>query len=109
MLRSLVGKTVTNDFIDFCNKEIILTVSDVINGTYSDSIFDLDTSDKFLVIMGLVSVNEDNLVIVREFVSKLGNDYLEKFDYLWCLGNKERIKIIDDIKNKDEIEVLELY
>ena len=97
MLRGLIGEELTNDFVAFCKTKVI-TIQDVINGNYNNKIFEINSSQKYLTTLALSNVDEQNLEIVREFVEKLGKEYLALFDCLWTIGNDERLEALMNFK-----------
>ena len=80
MLRSLIGEDITDEFVQFCNQPMI-TLEDVLNGNYSDKeIESLNTSERYATTVGLTQAAESELVTVRSFVSKLGEEFRALFD-----------------------------
>ncbi len=99
MLRSLVGEDLTKDFVEFCKQKVI-TVQDVINNNYNDSDLQMSVSEKFATAVGLSSVDENNLEVVREFVYKLGAEIGATFDSIWAHGDEIRLEKLAEIKMK---------
>ena len=97
MLRSLVGEDLTKDFVEFCKQKVI-TVEDVINNNYNDSDLQMSVSEKFATAVGLSSVDENNLEVVREFVYKLGAEIGATFDSIWAHGDEIRLEKLAEIK-----------
>ena len=97
MLRSLVGEDLTKDFVEFCKQKII-TVEDVINNNYNDSDIKISVSEKYATAVGLSSVDENNLEVVREFVYKLGAEIGATFDSIWAHGDEIRLEKLAEIK-----------
>lgn len=80
MLRSLIGEDITDEFVQFCNQPMI-TLEDVLNGNYTDrEIENLNTSERYATTVGLTQAAESELVTVRSFVSKLGEEFRALFD-----------------------------
>ena len=97
MLRALVGEDITREFIEFCKQEVI-TLEDVINENYTDKdIKSLNTAQRYATTMGLSQVDEANLEIVRNFISKLGSEFKAIFDALWTHGDESRLEIIAEL------------
>ena len=90
VLRSFVGKEITDDFVKFCQMNLI-SVEDVLSNRYSPSDVSLDPSIRLYTVMCLTTVDEENVDKVREFVLGLGKEYLATFDYEWSKDNDERI------------------
>ena len=97
MLKGLIGETLTNDFVAFCQTKVI-TIEDVINGNYDDKIFEINSSEKYLTTLALSNVDEENLEVVRRFIEKLGKDFLALFDSLWTIGDDERLETLMNLK-----------
>ena len=102
MLRSLVGEELTADFIAFCSEQV-LSVEDVINHTYDDSVFNMNLSEKYATTVGLATVTEENLETVRDFVTKLGPEICSTFDVVWSRGNEQRLEKIAELKLEEEL------
>ena len=97
MLRGLIGETLTNDFVAFCQTKVI-TIQDIINGNYDEKIFEINSSEKYLTTLALSSVDEENLEVVRNFIEKLGKDFLALFDSLWTIGDDKRLETLMNLK-----------
>ncbi len=88
MLRALVGEEITKEFVEFCSQRMI-TLEDVINENYKDiDIEKLTIAEKHATIMCLLQVEKDNIEKVREFVKKLGSEYVAVFDKMWTHGDE---------------------
>lgn len=80
MLRSLIGEDITDEFVKFCNQALI-TVEDVLEGNYSEKeIRDMNTSERYATAVGLSLADDEHLEVVRDFVSKLGEEFRAVFD-----------------------------
>ena len=102
MLRALVGEDITREFVEFCSLPVI-TLEDVINGNYSkEDIEALNTAERHVTTMGLSQVDEENLEVVREFITELGAEYKAIFDALWTHGEENRLEIIAEAKLAEE-------
>ena len=100
MLRSLIGKELTKDFIEFTKQEVI-TVEDVVNHNYDETMLKgLNLAEKYNLAVGLSRVTSENLEVVRDFVYDLGKEIGATFDTLWTYGNDERLEELLKIKNK---------
>ena len=100
MLRSLIGKELTKDFIEFTKQEVI-TVEDVVNHNYDETMLnELNLAEKYNLAVGLSRVTSENLEVVRDFVYDLGKEIGATFDTLWTYGNDERLEELLKIKNK---------
>lgn len=80
MLRSLIGEDITDEFVQFCNQPVI-TLADVLSGNYTErEIEALNTAERYATTMGLSQAADDELETVREFLGKLGAEFLKVFD-----------------------------
>lgn len=80
MLRSLIGEDITKEFVQFCNQPVI-TLEDVLKGNYSDSeIEKLNTSQRYATTVGLSQAADEDLDVVRSFVTKLGEEFRALLD-----------------------------
>ena len=102
MLRSLVGKELANDFMEFTKKEVI-TVEDVVNHNYDKSVIsEMNISEKYNLAVGLSVVDKENLEIVRDFVYNVGKEIGATFDTLWAHGNEDRLEYLLEIGGKKQ-------
>lgn len=92
MLRALVGEEITKEFVAFCQTKVI-TLEDVLTENYNEEeIYNLNTAEKYATVVCLSQVDEGNYEKVKDFVEKLGKEYIAIFDSLWSKGNKERLE-----------------
>ena len=99
MLRSLIGKELTKDFIEFTKQEVI-TVEDVVNHNYDETMLnELNLAEKYNLAVGLSIVTSENLEVVRDFVYDLGKEIGATFDTLWAHGNEERLEHLLELGN----------
>ena len=105
MLRALVGKEITKEFVKFC-QEPVITLEDVLNNNYTkEDIKNLNLAQKHATVLNLSQVNEANVKTVREFVRKLGEEYRAIFDTLWSRDDNHRLEIIAELEMEHETEV----
>ncbi len=103
VLRALVGEEITQDFISFCKKSVI-TIEDVLTNNYKDDdLLYLNTSEKYATVMALSEATDEEVIPIREFVEKLGNEYVTVFDVLWSKDQEERLNTLAGLK---EVKVL---
>lgn len=95
-LRAIVGEEITRDFIEFCKMPTI-SLEDVINGNYGEENIQMDLGKKLATVATLVRVDEANMPKVREFVKKLGPEFLRKFEVQWAGKNEERLERLQEI------------
>lgn len=90
VLRAFIGENLTQDFIKFCQMDLI-TIDDVLKDKCHVEDIPQDPSLRWYIVMYLSTVDDDNVDKVREFVRKLGKEFLAVFDYEWSKDNDERI------------------
>lgn len=100
MIRSLVGKGITKDFVNFCKTKII-SLENVISGNYSTSDYSGNIDQKYMTALVLSEVDESHIEAVREFVKKMGLEILNIFDEFWAKGDENRIKKLDDLRSAE--------
>ena len=80
MLRALIGEDITEEFVRFCSQPV-MTLERVLAGDYTDrEIDELDTSQRYATVMGLSQAEDDQLDQIRDFISKLGEEFEAVFD-----------------------------
>ena len=99
MLRALIGEDLTRDFIAFCTQKV-LSIEDVLNENYSEEDLKMDTSKKYITIVNLSLVDEENVEVIRDFVAKLGKELLATFYLLWTHGDETRLEKIAELKSE---------
>lgn len=109
MLRSLVGESITRDFIAFCNKKVI-TIEDVITGNYTlEEIEDLNIGERYATILYLSQVTEEYVEVVRDFAQELGKEYQVLFDVLWTENREDRLLLLAELRMQKEISTSKVY
>ena len=82
-------------------------MDDVLKNNYdSNYLSNLNTAEKYATVVGLSCVNKDNLEVVREFVDKLGQEFVSVFDSIWCSGNEKRLELIAEMKMNQKVKKL---
>ena len=103
MLRALLGADITNEFIWF-TKQKVIALEDILNDNYTEEDLNLNTGEKYMTVVGLLNVKEEDYPKVLEFLKKLGSEFISIFNSLWTKDNEERLEIIaeskQDIKKK---------
>ena len=107
MLRALIGEDLTMDFIAFCTQKV-LSIEDVLNENYSEEDLKMDISKKYITIVNLSLVNEENVEVIRDFVARLGKELLATFDLLWTRGNETRLEKIAELKLNSQNKKLDI-
>ena len=98
MLRALIGEELTNEFVAFCNQRVI-SLEDVINGNYTEEeVESLNTAERYATTIALLQVDEENMLIVREFIKKLKAEFLSIFDALWTKDDEKRLELLAEAK-----------
>ena len=106
MIRSLVGEEITREFCEFCNQKVI-TLDNVLKGKYDDEYLNnLNTAEKYVTVVGLLCVDNDNVEVVRNFVRNLGGEFVSVFDSIWSSGSDERLEIIAEMRMKQKVKKL---
>ena len=100
MIRSLVGESITADFCNFCKNRII-TPADVLAGISAEKL-NLSKEEKKNSVICLSQVGIENLAEVREFVKKLGREYLVLFDSAWAHGDYSRLETVTALKRGEK-------
>lgn len=90
VLRAFVGEDITKDFIKFSQLNLV-TVDDVLSGKADPSQVPFDASIRWFTSLCLTTVDDDNVDVVRNFVSGLGEEFLALFDYEWSKDDNERV------------------
>ena len=70
----------------------------VLNENYSEEDLKMDTSKKYITIVNLSLVDEENVEVIRDFVAKLCKELLATFDLLWTHGDETRLEKIAELK-----------
>ena len=70
----------------------------VLNENYSEEDLKMDTSKKYITIVNLSLVDEENVEVIRDFVANLGKELLATFDLLWTHGDETRLEKIAELK-----------
>ena len=107
MLRALIGEDLTRDFIAFCTQRVI-SIEDVLKENYTEEDLQMDTSKKYITIVNLSLVDEENIEVIRDFVSKLGKELLATFELLWTHGDEARLEKIAELKLKGQNKKLNI-
>ena len=97
MLRSLIGESLTKDFVMFTKRKVI-TVEDVINGNYTDEDLEMTIAEKYNTAVGLSRVSIEHIEVVRDFVKRLGPEICATFDTLWTHGDNERLEKLMELE-----------
>jgi hypothetical protein len=91
-----------SDFFEFYNKPT-LTVTDVITKNYSIEDLPKTIDEKFATIAGLLSADENEVVICRNFIHKFCSaEYLSLFDIYWAGNNEKRMQQLVEMKAKTQ-------
>ena len=91
------GHFETSQLYQFLNNEFINSLKP--DGEYSnDEIETLFEETPNPYNLDLEEVDEANVKKVREFVEKLGPEFLSTFDSMWTIGSDERLEIIASLR-----------
>lgn len=94
-----IGEDLTEDFVDFV-QSIHVSVEDVLKGNFDKRDFlEMNISQKYSSLLGLISAKEEELPKVRGFISDtLGKELLASYDSIWVRNDPERAQIIAETK-----------
>ena len=94
MLRALIGEEITDEFVQFCNQQVI-TLEQVLAGDVTDrEVEAMNTAERYATTMGLSQADEDQMETARAFVSRMGEEFRAVFDTLWANGDERREKVL---------------
>ena len=77
---------------------------DFLNENYSEEDLKMDTSKKYITIVNLSLVDEENVEVIRDFVAKLGKELLATFYLLWTHGDETRLEKIAELKSEKTLK-----
>lgn len=103
LLEPLVGKEITTSFNSFCTSKSV-SLEDVLNNRYNDSVFHMNTNEKYATAVSLTRSNEEEFPIVREFMKKVGMDACAAFESMWIRNNPRREQILAGIKIHEKMD-----
>lgn len=106
MLVSILGEKVAKDFYMFCNQRII-TMENVLEESCNETeVLNMSVSKKWGVVAALSYINESYIEKTRDFIIRLGEEYLTAFDLLWINGDPKKLEIITKLKeNSNSIKL----
>ena len=58
----------------------------------------MNISEKYMIAVGLSSVDEQNVEKIREFIETMGEEILSTFDNMWTNGNEKRLEKIAELR-----------
>lgn len=104
LLVNKLGNSVTNSFITFIQKSYI-SINDILNGDVKTNKIPKTLDGKITLSLSLLSANEDNVGIVRQFIKQnLGDEILANYDLLWASDDNDRLIFLKSLQDK-EIEL----
>ena len=62
----------------------------------------MDLGRKLVTVASLVRVDSSNMPKVREFVKKLGPEFLRKFEVQWAHGDEERLEQLQEVMMEEQ-------
>ena len=65
----------------------------------------MNISEKYATVLGLTKADEEQFLVVRDFISKLGNEYVSIFESMWHHNDENRLEIIVEAKLTDKKKV----
>ncbi len=100
MLRALIGEEITDEFVQFCNQQVI-TLDQVMAGDVTERELEaMNTAERYATTMGLSQADEEQMKTVRAFVSRMGEEFRAVFDTLWANGEEGREQILAEMDAK---------
>ena len=63
----------------------------------------MKSSEKFATALNMSKCEDKDLMVVREFVSKLGERVLDMFDVLWSKGEEKRLEKIAKLRLESSV------
>lgn len=100
MLRSLVGEGIATEFSHFCSIEVP-TVEDIIYKNYDRTAYECSFDKAYLTAVVLSNASEKDIVVVRNFIKKMGLEVLNLFDGFWLANHPDRIAILKQIQETE--------
>lgn len=98
-LKTKLREEWAEEFYDFYNIPV-LTVEEVINNNFTQADLPADTNERFALVTSLISANNDEVGICREFIRKYCDpEYLSIYDLCWIGNNLERTEIISELQS----------
>jgi len=98
LLKALIGEDLMKSFAAFCKSQTI-TLEDVLNGNYNESVFNMDTNQKYVCALTLSAVSMEDFEIAYEFMEKVGDEPCAVFESIWARDDYERLEKIKEIKD----------
>lgn len=89
LLKGIIGEDLTNLFSSFYLQKLP-TIDDIINGNYSENIFNCDTNMKYALAHTLSYVDDENFDVVHNFMIKIGKEACRVFESLYSRNNPKR-------------------
>ena len=62
----------------------------------------LNTSERYATVMNLSQVDDENIIIVRDFVKNFGAEFISLFDCIWTHNDEARLEIIAEAKLEED-------
>ena len=81
MLKALIGEELATEFAEFCKQKVI-SIDDVINNNYENEKLRMNSARAYATVTYLANVSEEYEEKVREFIGKIGEEYVQVFDKL---------------------------
>ena len=97
LLDGLIGEDLRKAFVSFCRSKTV-TINDVMNKRYNDSIFNMNSSEKFATALTLSGCTNDQFAVIHDFMARVGDEACALFESLWAKGNEERLEILSELR-----------
>jgi len=107
ILHSKLRDTWAEEFYDFYNNPT-LTVEQVLSEDYTPEDLPTNINEELATIAGLLGAGIENIEKVREFIrSNCSPEHLRLFDMQWTRDDMERVEKLQEIKERENAEVIE--
>ena len=103
LLSGVIGPSLTSEFIEFCKKSVI-TLDEVLHDSYDANMPVMRADEALATLIGLSSVDENNVKKVRDFVKKyMIPEQYQNFVRMWTLGDKKRIDLLQELDMLEDL------
>ena len=100
LIENKVGPDITASFVEFA-KNPPLMLEDILDGAYEDKDIPSKFDVRYALILSLRYATEDELPIVRDFISKhLGKEMGAIYDSIWVGKDNEKAIFIEQLKQE---------
>ena len=98
-LKTKLREEWAEEFYDFYNIPV-LTVEEVVSNNFTQADLPVDTNERFALVTSLISANNEEVGICREFIRKYCDpEYLSIYDLCWIGNSIEKAEIISELQS----------